>query len=91
MRSDHGREAQSHGGSRQGGESPFAELLWQGTEESAGPIHYQLAFSTDSAAVANGGSGSTSLIDTRYLPMQRWAQDVPTFWSVRTIMSRVSP
>ncbi|HTM57098.1 MAG TPA: Ig-like domain-containing protein [Candidatus Udaeobacter sp.] len=67
------------------GESPFAELQWQGTEESAGPIHYQVFFGTDSAAVANHTVLPTATTDTRFRPFSRWAQDVPDFWSVRTI------
>ena len=67
------------------GESPFTELLWDGTEASAGPIHYQLSFGTDSSAVANHGAGSIDLTTTRYRPTFRWAQDTPNYWSIRSI------
>ena len=65
------------------GESPFAELLWQGTETTAGPILYELFTGADSGAVAARTSALTRLTAAHYLPRARWPQDAPTYWSVR--------
>jgi hypothetical protein len=65
------------------GESPFAELLWQGTETTAGPIFYDLFTGADSGAVAARTSASTRVAAAQYLPGAKWPQDTPFFWSVR--------
>lgn len=69
---------------RVAGESPFVELVWQGTEATAGAIAYDLYAGPDSTAVADRTLASVPLTTARFLPEGRWPQDGPTFWSVRT-------
>ena len=66
------------------GESPFVELLWQGTESTAGGIAYDLFAGTDSSGVANRTVPSTPLTTERFLPTSRWPQDTRIYWSLRT-------
>ena len=65
------------------GESPFAELLWQGTEITDGSIAYDLFTGTDSGAVAARTTLPTRLAAPQYLPVARWPQDVANYWSIR--------
>lgn len=66
------------------GESPFVELLWQGTESTAGGILYDLYAGPDSNAVATHATTPWHLAAARLLPVTRWAQDGPVYWTVHT-------
>jgi hypothetical protein len=66
------------------GESPFVELLWQGTEKTAGAISYDLFADPDSNAVLAYTGAPIHLATERLLPIARWPQDGPLYWSVRT-------
>jgi hypothetical protein len=66
------------------GESPFVELLWQGTESTAGAIGYDLFAGPDSNAVLGHSGVPFHLGTERLLPVSRWPQDGPLYWSVRS-------
>jgi hypothetical protein len=69
---------------RASGESPFVELLWQGTESTAGGILYDLYVDPDSNAVATHSSVPWHLATARLLPVTRWPQAGPMYWAVHT-------
>ncbi len=64
-------------------ESPFATLLWVGTELSAGTIKYDLYAGPDSDAVASHSLPALAHPSTEtYMPIARWWQDRPVFWTL---------
>jgi hypothetical protein len=63
-------------------EGPYAPLFWRPTEETAGPIEYEVHFGTDSAAVAAGAGASASATAAHVLPPGRWDSGTRYYWRV---------
>ena len=65
-------------------ESPFAGMVWDQTETTAGAVQYAVFMGSDSAAVA-ARAVTPDIVSTwaRWLPRTRWPFGATVYWSVR--------